>query len=88
VDISHLVLLARKQVELRTALSKSALYARLDKNSPQYDPTFPRPVAIDGGLTVRWVASEVDAWVAAKIAAARAPGAVRRTHRHDDRQAA
>ena len=66
-------LLARKALEQRVDLRRSAIYARLDPKSPHYDPTFPRPVPINGPASkptaVRWLASEVDAWIEARIAA-------------------
>jgi prophage regulatory protein len=66
-------LLKRQELERASGLGKSAIYARMDSNHPQYDPTFPKPVAIGGTqekpTAVRWVASEVDAWIHARIAA-------------------
>jgi prophage regulatory protein len=41
-----LTILRRKQVEARTGLSRSSIYARLRYNPKRpgdYDPTFPRP---------------------------------------------
>jgi prophage regulatory protein len=60
-------LLKRQEVERVTGLGRSAIYARMDPEHPQYDPSFPVPVPV-GSNAVRWVASEVDAWVAARIA--------------------
>jgi prophage regulatory protein len=54
-------LLRLPQVLARTGLSKSSVYIL---------PSFPKPVKIDG-RAVAWVASEVDAWVAATILASR-----------------
>lgn len=66
-------LLKRLEVERRTALGRSAIYARMNPNHKMYDPTFPKPVHISGPLdkpaAVRWVSSEVDAWIKAQIAA-------------------
>lgn len=57
----------------RLALSKSAIYARLDRNSPYFDPAFPRPIKLGNGKRppVAWVESEVDAYIAARIEASR-----------------
>ena len=66
-------LLKRQDVERASGLGKSAIYARMDSNHPQYDPTFPKPVSIGGSpekpTSVRWVASEVYAWIHTRIAA-------------------
>ncbi|MYM75598.1 AlpA family phage regulatory protein [Duganella sp. FT134W] len=37
-------ILRRKQVEARTGLSRSTIYEKINKKSPRYDHTFPRPV--------------------------------------------
>lgn len=63
----HEALLRRQEVEKLTGLGRSAIYARLDPNHPQHDPTFPKPVPM-GTHTVRWVSSELDAWIKARIA--------------------
>ena len=47
-------LLRRKQVEQVIGLSRSTIYARLDKNSPHYVPTFPRPISL-GSMSAAWV---------------------------------
>lgn len=66
-------LLRRPQVEERLALSCSAIYARLDRNSPYFDPAFPRPIKLGNGKRppVAWVESEIDAYIASRIAASR-----------------
>ncbi|WP_043649322.1 helix-turn-helix transcriptional regulator [Chitinilyticum litopenaei] len=40
----------------------------LNPLSPRHDPTFPKPIKI-GAHSVAFVESEVDAWIAARIAA-------------------
>ena len=60
------VILRRKKLEARIGQSRSAIYAKLDKNSPYYDPTFPRPISL-GVRAVGWVESEVDKWLVAQI---------------------
>jgi prophage regulatory protein len=66
--ISHVkdALLKRQEVERLVGLGHSALYSRMDPKHPQYDPTFPKPVPM-GTTAVRWVASEVNAWIKARI---------------------
>lgn len=54
-------ILRRKQVESRTGLGKSCIYQMAN------DGTFPRPVLLSG-RAVGWVASEVDDWLADRIA--------------------
>ena len=44
-----LTIIRRKQVEARTGLSRSTIYAKLRRNPKrpnEFDPTFPRPVSI------------------------------------------
>ena len=59
-------LLDRAAVEQRVAMKRSAIYQYMAAGK------FPKPVAIncrEGKATaVRWIASEIDAWVAARIA--------------------
>lgn len=66
-------LLKRAEVEKITGLGRSAIYVRLNPGHKLYDPTFPKPVPIGGSpdspTAVRWVASEVVAWVQARIQA-------------------
>ena len=54
-------ILRRKQVESRTGLSRSTIYARMVENS------FPRPVNLGGGRAVGWLESEIDTWLEACI---------------------
>ena len=62
-------IIRRKQVEARTGLSRSTIYAKLRHNPKRpsdYDPTFPRPIAV-GTKAVGWIESEIDAWLVAQI---------------------
>ena len=66
---SALTILRRKQVEARTGLSRSTIYAKLRRNPKRpsdYDPTFPHPVSV-GAKAVGWIESEIDAWLTAQI---------------------
>ena len=66
---TQLTILRRKQVEARTGLSRSTIYAKLRRNPKRpsdYDPTFPKPVAV-GAKAVGWIEAEVEAWLAAQI---------------------
>jgi len=67
-----LAILRRKQVEARTGLSRSTIYAKMaDPNSG-----FPPAVRL-GARSVGWVAAEVEAWLESRVAASRIkpPGA-------------
>lgn len=64
-------LLTRQEVERITGLGRSALAERRNPKSKQYDPGFPEPVTVGGTNSVRYVESEVLAWVNNKIKAAR-----------------
>ena len=55
-------ILRRPAVQARTGLSTSTLYASMERG------TFPKPVSI-GAQAVGWLAHEVDAWIADRIAA-------------------
>ena len=65
-----LTILRRKQVEARTGLSRSTLYAKLRRNPKRpndYDPTFPMQVSLGGARAIGWLEHEVDAWIAAQV---------------------
>ena len=64
-----LTILRRKQVEARTGLSRSSIYARLRQNPKRpgdYDPTFPKPISV-GAKAVGWIEAEIDAWLTAQV---------------------
>lgn len=58
-----LVILRRKQVEARTGLSRSAIYASIKSR------TFPAPVSLLGGRAVGWVEAEINEWLEARVSA-------------------
>jgi prophage regulatory protein len=65
-----LTILRRRQVEARTGLSRSTIYAKLRQNQKRpsdFDPSFPRPILIGGKKAVGWVESEIDAWLTAQV---------------------
>jgi prophage regulatory protein len=57
-------ILRRKQVEILTGLCRSTIYQRLAEG------TFPKQIRL-GRRSVGWLASEVDGWIAARIAESR-----------------
>ena len=58
------ILLRGRDVDQKIGSSRSTRYAKLDPNNAAYDPDFPIPVRI-GANSVRWLESEVDAYIAA-----------------------
>ncbi len=52
------------EVLVRTGLSRSTIYVRLDQGR------FPRPVSL-GARAVGWIESEVDEWIRERIVASR-----------------
>ena len=57
-----LSVLRRKQVQAKTGLSRSTIYARIAAG------TFPRPIDLGGGRAVGWIEGEVEAWLRTRIA--------------------
>ena len=56
-----LTILRRKQVEARTGLTRSPIYARIKAG------TFPRQISLGGGRAVGWIEGEIDEWLAAQV---------------------
>ncbi len=67
-------ILRRPQVEARTGLSRSTIYARMQ------DGTFPRPILL-GSRAVGWLEHEIDDWLDQRIKASR-PSASRSNTRN------
>jgi len=59
-------ILRRKQVELRTGLSRSTIYARIQSNQ------FPKPIRL-GARAVGWLEAEIDEWLERQVARTRDP---------------
>ena len=53
---STLTILRRKQVEARTGLSRSTIYAFISEG------VFPKPINL-GNRAVGWIEAEIDAWL-------------------------
>jgi prophage regulatory protein len=53
-------ILRRKQVEVRTGLSRSTIYLRIQ------DGTFPRPINL-GARAVGWLENEIESWLELRI---------------------
>lgn len=68
-----LTIIRRKQLEARTGLSRSSIYAKMrwnPKRPGDFDSTFPKPISM-GAKAVGWVESEVDEWLTARVAVSR-----------------
>lgn len=63
-------LLRRTQVEQTIGMSRSWIYDALDPKSPQFDPTFPKPIRL-GSCAVAWIEAEVQGWIESRITASR-----------------
>jgi len=57
-------LLRGNEVDKKIGTSRSSRYAKQDPNNPAYDPAFPVPVRI-GANSVRYIESELDAYILA-----------------------
>ncbi len=55
-------ILRRPGVEIRTGLSRSLIYAKMDPKSPYHDPAFPRPIKL-GLRAVGWPETAIDQWL-------------------------
>ncbi len=58
-------ILRRHEVEVRTGLSRSTLYDKLNPKSPRYDSSFPKQRNL-GTSAVGWIESEIDAWISSR----------------------
>lgn len=62
------VILRTKQLSKFLGLSRSAIYDRLNPESPRYDSTFPTQIHL-GGRSVGFLEAEVNEWLKARIEA-------------------
>jgi prophage regulatory protein len=64
-----ILILRLNKLSEKIGLGKSAIYDRLDKNSPRHDPNFPTPIDLGRGKNppVGWVSAEVDDWLSIQI---------------------
>jgi len=63
----ELAILRRKQVQMRTGLSRSTIYQYIK------DGVFPKPVPL-GPRAVGWLESDVSEWIAGRVKIARDGG--------------
>lgn len=64
VENAELKILRRRQVESRTGLSRSSIYAGAAAG------TFPKPIQL-GAQSVGWLESEINTWLRERVAASR-----------------
>lgn len=64
-------LMKRADVEIRTALSRSTIYGKLNPKERGFDSSFPSPIRT-GSSFVRWIESQVNARLQSRVAASRA----------------
>lgn len=60
-----IVLLPRAKLEKKIGKGRNWIYERMSKKHKRYDPTFPLPIEIGGGLG--WIESEVDEWLRRQV---------------------
>ena len=60
-------LISIKQVVELVGVGRSTIYEMIDKNSPYYDPTFPKKVKITQNR-IDWSAYEIHQWIENKLA--------------------
>lgn len=61
-EVPALRILRLREVMTRVGLSRSTIYDRMNKTSPRYDKTFPKPVKL-GQSAIGWIESSVDHWI-------------------------
>ncbi len=74
---SQLSILRLSKLTTKIGLGKSAIYDRLDSNSPRYDSTFPKPVKLGAGKNppIGFIEAEVDSWISSQIEKSRSQDA-------------
>lgn len=61
-------LVRMREVQKKIGISRSTVYDWINPNSPRFDDSFPKPVRL-GGNSVGWIDTELEDWLAEKIAA-------------------
>jgi prophage regulatory protein len=65
--LAPIIAIKGKQLEAQANISRSSRYEKLDPRSPRFDPTFPKPIKL--GASIRFIQSEVNDWISARMAA-------------------
>lgn len=58
-------ILRRPEVEMRTGISRSTIYEKINSKSAYYDASFPKPVRL-GPKSVGWKESEIQNWISSR----------------------
>ena len=66
----NLRIIRRKRVQEITGLSRSALYNKMDSESPYHDASFPKSFKL-GSSAVGWLEHEVLAWISSRVSLSR-----------------
>ncbi|WP_064024594.1 AlpA family phage regulatory protein [Methylomonas koyamae] len=68
--ITTVKLLRIRDVIALTGLSRSTIYAKLDRRSPYYDEEFPKPRKLSKGKNgaIAWLLSEIENWQLTRLA--------------------
>ena len=67
---TRMKLLRIKEVLERIGKSRTAWYNALSKKSPYFEPDAPQPIRISQ-RSVRWLESDIDAYIEARVLASR-----------------
>lgn len=67
ITMGALVVRVKRALEL-LQISRSAMYAKWDPKSPQFDPTFPKRVRL-GANSVGVLLADIEAWIKAQACA-------------------
>lgn len=55
-----------KEVAKKLSMGQSTIYDWINKKSPRYDKTFPKPIKLSS-KSIGWLSTEIDAWLLAKV---------------------
>ncbi len=66
----NIVILRLKEVKARIGLCRSSIYGLMDRDGPYHDAEFPQSIKLST-QAVGWLESEIEAWLASRVAASR-----------------
>lgn len=78
-------ILRLKDMKAYVGLSRTAIYDRMDENSPRYEKDFPKSFRLGGGA-IGWFQSDVDAWLESCAATAKHGTKAKKTKASPDPQ--
>lgn len=67
MDSQNIRIIRLSQAPVKTGLSRSTIYSKLNPDSSQYDPTFPKSIKLSERST-GFLESEIDQWIIDKAA--------------------